>query len=89
MSLPTPMDDTVATVLQQQFAQQANHATALLNRTTAGDQAVAELVRNGAAQLATITLAKASTTLDAGLAKEILNQRSAENQPQEGTAAAK
>lgn len=72
------MDPTIATVLNQQFAEQAARMQAMGNRAQAGDQAVAELVRNAGANFMLLAGASAAQ----GLAGDILAQRSAGQQPQ-------
>ncbi len=81
------IDATVAHVLDQQFAEQVNVFRAQQNRATAGDAAVAELVRNNAAQADMLIGARAAQTLLVDpLASSVLSQRSAGGQPQASAA---
>jgi len=75
-TIPVPMDDTVANVLQQGFANQHQRQNAMENRAMAGDQNVAELLRLGAARLAG----------NLGVSSDILNNRSTGGQPQASAA---
>jgi hypothetical protein len=76
------MDPTIAHVLDQQFANQAQEFNAQANRARAGDSAVAELVRNVAVQTTQLVGAKAAQTLEADrLGQQILAQRSVRDQP--------
>jgi hypothetical protein len=76
------MDPTIAHVLDQQFANQAQEFNAQANRGRAGDAAVAELVRNVAVQTTQLVGAKAAQTLEADrLGQQILAQRAVAAQP--------
>jgi hypothetical protein len=76
------MDPTIATVLNQQFAEQVNEFRATSNNARNGDQHVAELLRNTAVNAHALVGAKAAQNLETSLiAREILQTRATKNQP--------
>ena len=80
--MSTPIDATIAQVLDQQFANQAQEFNAQANRARAGDAAVAELVRNVAVQTTQLVGAKAAQNLEVDrLGQQILAERAVRDQP--------
>ena len=75
-----------SSLLEKAMLEQSNVFTAQQNRATAGDAAVAELVRNGFAAVSVNSIqlvgAKAAQTLEADrVAQEVLQQRAVRDQP--------
>jgi hypothetical protein len=80
--MASPIDATIAQVLDQSFANQAAEFSAQANRARAGDAAVAELVRNVAVQTTQLVGAKAAQNLEVDrLGQQILAERAVRDQP--------
>ncbi|MFA6245170.1 MAG: hypothetical protein WC655_29775 [Candidatus Hydrogenedentales bacterium] len=81
--MATPIDATIAQAMDQNFVDGQGTMRAQLLRATAGDAAVAEIVRNYAGQGYAVVGAHTVQTIEADrLAQQILQQRSAGGQPQ-------
>lgn len=82
VKMASPMDATIAQVLDQAFVNQSAEFTAQANRARAGDAAVAELVRNVAVQTTQLVGAKAAQNLEVDrLGQQILAERAVRDQP--------
>lgn len=76
------LDPTIAHVLDQQFANQAQEFNAQANRARAGDSAVSELVRNVAVQTTQLVGAKAAQNLEVDRTmQQVLLARAVRDQP--------
>lgn len=76
------MDPTIAHVLDQQFANQAQEFSAYANRVRAGDGHVAELTRIVSLQTTQLVGAKAAQNLEVDrLGQQILAERAVRDQP--------
>jgi hypothetical protein len=81
--MATPIDATISQAMDQSFVDGQSTMRTQLLRATAGDAAVAEILRNVAVQATQLVGAHAAGQLEMSrLAKEILDQRSAGGQPQ-------
>ncbi len=81
--MATTVDPLIEKLTDQNFADGNQSFRMQLLRSNAGDQAVAELTRNGFTNIALVGQAVIDDALlNGGLAKDILAQRSAQGQPQ-------